>query len=250
MTVDLFDAQVGILGAKPGARDIVTPDDLLAVMDRFGIGRALVRIAPPDLETDVVLSNSKLYEACARDGRLVPCPVVVPNTAGDLPSEGEQVADAIARGAGAVWARFEADGWLPAAWISDRIFSALAERRIPVFVTAPMLPPPRLAEIADRFPDLPLIYAEVGYRDQRVLLALLERFSSVHLSIGYNYRVQGGIEQLTERVGARRLLFGTGFAQSEPMGTVMQLLCADLSEQQKRQIGCENLQHLMGGIRR
>jgi len=250
VAVELFDVQTGILGARPGERSVATAEDLVSTMARTGISGAVVRVAPADSEGDWTFSNRKLYEACAKHPELVPCPVVVPNSGEDFASEEEQVAEAISRGAGAAWVRMEADHWVVAEWLSDRLFGALTERRLPVYVAAGSLSPTGLAQLAGSFPDLPVIYAEVGYRDQRILLPLLERFGNISLSIGKNYRVQGGIEQSVRRLGAGRLLFGSGFPDAEPAGAMMQLLYADIAEDDKRQIGSGNIRRLMGEIRR
>ena len=249
MSIDLFDVQAGILGATPAKRDVVAADDLLAEMARLQIARALVRVAPVDLEFDLPFCNRKLYDACAGSDKLVPCPAVAPNTGGDLPDERQQVDEAIRQGAGAVCIRPAADCWLIADWLSDRLFEALVERRMPLYVSKAALPPTELAELAGRFAELPILYAELDYRHQRILLPLLERFANVHLSIGNNFTVHRGIEQFVERLGPGRLLFGTGFPDAEPMGAAMQLLYADVADAAKRQIGSENMERLMEGIR-
>ena len=250
MTIELFDVQTGILGARPGERGVATAEDLVSTMGRIGINGALVRVAPADSEGDWAFSNRKLYEACAKHPELVPCPAVLPNTGEDFASEEEQVADALTHGAGAAWVRMEADHWIIAEWLSDRLFGALTERRVPVYIAAESLSPTGVTGLAGRFPDLAIVYAEVGYRDQRILLPLLERFGNISLSIGKNYRVQGGIEQFVGRLGAGRLLFGSGFPDAEPMGTAMQLLYADIPEDDKQQIGSGNIRRLMGEILR
>ena len=112
------------------------------------------------------------------------------------------------------------------------------------------MPTEQLAELAGRFERLQIIYADVDYRTQRVLLPLLKRFPNVHFSIGLNYRVFGGIQQICEQVGAEQLLFGSGLPAADPMAAVTQLMYADISDEQKQQIGSGNMQRLMEGIQR
>ena len=64
MDTPLFDVQAGFGGLKPGSRDVYSAAALLADMDRLQIAKALVRIAPEDLDKDVELSNQMLYDAC------------------------------------------------------------------------------------------------------------------------------------------------------------------------------------------
>ncbi len=248
--IDLFDVQVGVLGVARGEHCGVSGEELLASMRRLKIARSLVRIAPSEQEWDLPASNAKLYEACEGLTELIPCPIVAPATGGDLPGEADQVCDAIGRGAAAVWIRPGADHWFIADWLSDALFEALGERQMPVFISATALSLAQLAELAGRFASLPIIYAEMQYRDQRALLPLLKRFANVRLSIGQNYRVFGGIRQIVEQVAPDRLLFGSGFPAADPMAAIAQLLYAEISDEHKQQIGSGNMDRLMEGIRR
>jgi hypothetical protein len=105
MPITLFDAFCGFGGSLPGETARPSAEELLAEMSRLDIGRALVRIAPEDLDQDVAASNARLYAACAGRPELLPCPIVLPATGGDFPPEEEQVASHLARGCGAVWIR-------------------------------------------------------------------------------------------------------------------------------------------------
>ena len=250
MRIDLFDAQAAILTDTPGVREEVTAGELLASMKRFDISRALVRTEPTASELDVPRTNARLYEACADHPELAPCPAVIPNTAGDLADEQQQIAEAIDHGAGSVCIRPAHDHWLIADWLSDRLFEAMTARCMPVYVAAPAVGFAEVADLASRYEELPILLAEVGYRDQRILVPLLERFGNIHLITGWNYRVQGGIEQLARRAGADQVLFGGGFPNGEPMTSITQLTYADLPEGDLRKIGSGNFERLMEGIRR
>jgi predicted TIM-barrel fold metal-dependent hydrolase len=80
--------------------------------------------------------------------------------------------------------------------------------------------------------------------------ALLESFPNVLLSMGSNYTVHGGIEDIVKRFGAGRLLFGTGSPKAEPAMAVLQLVYADIPDADRQAIGSENLDRLIGGIHR
>ena len=251
MTIELFDAQCGFGGASQGSRQILPCHELLESMQRLEIARSLVRIVPAGaMEGAFSLTNARLYDACTRRDGLAPCPIVVPNSGSDVPDEAEQVADAIAHGAGAVCIRPKEDYWRIVDWLSDPLFEALAERRMPLFVSAEALDAEALGELAGRFECLPILYGEMGYRSQRVLLPLVKRFGNVRLIVGGVHCVEGGIEQFVEQVGPERLLFGTGFPNHEPMTAIAHLMYADISDQQKQQIGSGNLAALIGEIRK
>jgi predicted TIM-barrel fold metal-dependent hydrolase len=108
----------------------------------------------------------------------------------------------------------------------------------------------QVGELATRFPSLPIIVAGVTYRQQRTLLPLLEAFPRLHLSLGSNYTVHRGIEELVSIVGPDRLLFGTGFPQAESMAAITQLMYAEISNDDKQLIGAANLRRLISEIER
>jgi hypothetical protein len=249
MSIPLFDIQASILGYAANTTESVTPDELLASAGRLGITRTLVRRAATIGGTaDAMHDNEVIYAACEPNAQLVPCPAVVPNTAYDLPSEDDQIAAAIEHGAAAICIRCAHDHWFVADWVSDVLFTALSERKMPVYVDSDVLGQGALASLAGRFPDLPLIYAHISYREQRTLLPLLERFANVYVSIGNPYNVHMGVEQLAARVGAERILFGSGFPSSEQAPSVTYLMYAKLSAEEKELIGSGNMERLTGAI--
>jgi uncharacterized protein len=250
MTTPLFDVQCGFGSVAPGSRDLLPAPALLAEMDRLGVARALVRMAPAALEIDIPLSNARLYADCAANPRLVPCPIVVPNGARDGNDETEQVDEAIRRGARAVVIRPRMDYWSVAPWCSGRLFEVLEERRLPVICLVADVSYDDVAALAGRYPNLPLIITAADYRSQRILLPLLEAFRSVSLSLGSNYVQQGGIEQCVATVGAQRLLFGTGFPEVDMTGAISYLSYSEIAAEEKQMIGAGNLDRLVQGVQR
>jgi predicted TIM-barrel fold metal-dependent hydrolase len=201
------------------------------------------------MDGDVVRSNAMLFAAAGGDERLVPCPVVLPAALGDVDGEGEQVAGFIARGARAVRIRPATDGWSMEPWCAAALFDALAAHRLPVVCDPKHVTTEQVAVLAGRWPDLPLIIAGAGYRQMRMLVPLMKTYANVYLSIGSNFTVHRGLESLAARVGAGRLLFGTGFPDAEPTMAITQLMYADLDDEQKRLIGAGNFQRLIGELR-
>jgi len=248
MPIPLFDVQTGFGGAKTGQPVPLPPEELLDEMERLSIDRALVRTVPDELERDWPAANAMLFDACESQPAWTPCPVVVPATADDYPPEEQQVAEHIARGAGAAWIRVAKDFWNLCDWVCGPLLRALEARRLPVFCLERDVTVEQVADLAARCPDLPILFAGVDYREQRTLLPLLRSFPNVHLSLGNNYTMHGGIEQFVAKVGADQLLFGTGFPDAEPMGAVTQLTYADVSDADKAKIGSGNVERLLEGI--
>jgi predicted TIM-barrel fold metal-dependent hydrolase len=250
MTIPLFDVQCGFGSTAPGSREALSAEALLGEMDGAGIARALTRMLPAALEIDIPWSNRHLYAACAADPRLIPCPIVAPNGARDLQAEHAQVNEAIDHGAGAVTIRPRMDYWSLTPWCSDRLFTALETRRMPLICQIGETTYDDVAGLAARYPALPLLLVGADYRSQRILLPLLEAFHNIYLSIGSNYIVHRGIEQCVATVGARRLLFGTGFPDVDMPAHISLLMYAEIADDEKRLIGAGNLERLMQGVQR
>jgi len=83
-----------------------------------------------------------------------------------------------------------------------------------------------------------------------MLVPLMKTFQKVHLAIGSDYTAHRGIEMFVAAVGAKRLLFGTGFPEAESMSAVTQLMYAEIRHVQKRLIGAGNLKRLIAEIKR
>ena len=250
MSIELFDVQCGFGGITPGDPVVVGADDLAEEMARLHISAALPRTAPEDHAADVLTSNAALYAAHEKHPALIPCPAVVPSRNGGMPPVQDQISTHIKQGSGAVCVRPSEDYWSLAPWACGRLFLALQERRMPVVCLQKFVSLEQVGQLAERFPSLPIIVAGAGYREQRILLPLLEAFPRVYLCLGSNYTVHRGIEELVSAVSARRLLFGTGFPQAEAMSAVTQLMYADISDDDKHLIGAANMERLISEIER
>lgn len=248
MPITLFDAFSGFGGSTPGERTIIPLERLINEMAHVDISQALVRITPIELDTDVIASNERLYFACRRHQTLVPCPVVLPGTAGDVASDEEQVTYHLKQGAGAVCIRPERDYWNLAPWNSDALFHALEESRLPVACLDALVPLDQVASLAGRYPDLRILLMQTNYRQVRSVTPLLRAFGSLYLVLGQACAAHTGIEHWCREIGASRLLFGTGFPVSEPMAAVTYLMYADISSEERQFIGSGNMERLQKEI--
>ncbi|MHB9130601.1 MAG: amidohydrolase family protein [Armatimonadota bacterium] len=248
MSITLFDVQAGFGGASRGKPEVASASELLAAMQQLNIAKSLVRMYPDEFDTDQQLSNALLYHGCAGHPELISCPVVLPAVGGDFALEEAQVDEHIRREAGAVVVRPGADSWLLTPWASGKLFQVLEKRKMPVICLERQVPMEQVAELAGRYPALPLIFAEVGYRQHRGLLSLLAAFPNIYLSIGNCFTAHKGIEQIVELYGAERLLFGSGYPLAEPMAAITQLMYAGINDEQRQLIGAGNLQRLIEGI--
>lgn len=244
----LIDCHVGM--RLPNAGDQVAPGGAVAAeMARLQIEGALVRPYPDRDTFDVPAANAHLFEVCRQVPSLTPCPIAIPNSAKDLQPEPDMVADFIARGARCVLIRPTQDYWLPVPWVADRLFLALQDRRMPVLCLESAVGLEKVAELAQRYPQLRLILAGVGYRSLRNLVGLLESFPNIHLCIGGAFSLHCGLEFLVKHLGAKRLIFGTGFPETDAMAAVTMLMYSGLSDADRELIGHGNIEALFQEVR-
>lgn len=103
--------------------------------------------------------------------------------------------------------------------------------------------------VMSEFPELTVIITNVGcWPSARYLYPLLAGYPNVYLETG-DLTMLRGYEEISERFGTERLLFGTNFP-SNSMGCAQSaLIGANLSQRQKDQIASENLSRLIQEVR-
>jgi predicted TIM-barrel fold metal-dependent hydrolase len=196
---------------------------------------------------------------CGRQ-RLHPCWVIVPHHTGEMPHP-EKLAPALL-GSGARMARI----FCGEKYYSERLdpfaYGALLEmlehHRIPLMVEFEVkdngggaldtLNTKDLRSVLDSFPQLRLILAcpkSTGMN--RVLFPMMERYEHLALETS-GYQLFGGLEVMTTRFGAKRLLYGSRAPYFDPAPGMIALQYAELEETQKQLIAGENLRKLFSEV--
>ncbi len=233
-----------------------SPEDLLADMDLYGVEQTLV-YSGLAYEYHAMTGNRELAALIAGRPGLQAAWVVGPHQAGLYPPPGELVAEMLQ--SGAVAARFFWGGTLAETTFPDRdtydaLWGELQRRRVPTLVgfdEAATITGPHLGQMTEMlrdFPELPVIlsFARMA-RDYSVLFDRLERHPNLHVEttgLMSNYV----IEDLVQRFGAERLIFGSNFPWYKAGQTRVALAYAEISEEQKALIAGANLRRLIGGI--
>ena len=227
-------------------RPAASADELLARMDRAGIERALVwHVAQKDY--GVPTGNRLLAQAIAghRD-RLTGCWAIMPNQMGELPEPEEFCANMAEAGVRALAAFPRPHNYVLRRESCGPILEAMVARRIPLIlpVTSAVGWDAAYALLAE-FPDLVCILGSVNtWGTVRFVFPLLEKYAHVYLDIS-EYILDGGIEAVAERCGARRMLFGTAFPSRPHGGMMLALKHAEISARDRQAVAAGNLERLL-----
>jgi predicted TIM-barrel fold metal-dependent hydrolase len=227
----------------------ITPQALLAEMDRFGIAEALVYHAmgmdgfPPE-------GNERLMREIEGYSRLYPCWVLLPNT-GEMPSPAQLVQEMRARGVRAARMIPNLHRYYFTETNVGDVLAALEAARIPLFVDFSPLhwsstntDYTRLDELCGKYPNLPFIVVGEGPGAPRRLFPFWHKHSNLYLETSY-YQVHQGLSEIANRFGKERLLFGTGLPVRAPGPPLTQLRYDFLTDEQREAMGGGNLRRLL-----
>ncbi len=215
---------------------------LLAEMEYLGIVQALVmhswasRWSPR-------LGNAKLDELIADQANLYPCYVGLPGATEELAEPAEFAAHVRAQN-GAVRLFPANHQWDFADWCADSLLAALEAAAVPALIEIGQTNWSQVAAVLERYNGLPLIIMETSYRINRHIYPLFEKYDNLYLET-HTYQTPWGLEDVSKRFGADRLIFGTSLPDMEGGAAIGQVLYADLSEADKAKIAGGNLRHLL-----
>jgi len=103
-----------------------------------------------------------------------------------------------------------------------------------------------LLSLAEKFPDIPIVYMQGMWDELVTMLDLMRHRENILVDTSWLHTPQV-IELITEKFGAERMVFGTGYG-SHNGASIAALLYSDISESQRELIGHKNLERLLGLI--
>lgn len=99
------------------------------------------------------------------------------------------------------------------------------------------------------FPHITCILCNTGnWGSDRYFRPLLENYNNVYLESSFLSIGDGVIEGIVKKYGSKRIVFGSNFPIYYPESTMLQLIHADITDDQKRDIACGNLERLIGEV--
>ncbi len=253
--LSFFDCDVGVGSTGFGYPATKTPAALLAVMDRYGIGEALVYDRGAH-ESGLFDRFDFILDFCRQSPRLHPTIPIVPPATGEQPPVAELIALIAEKGVKAVRACPNAHHFEFDAASLGPLLEALQEHRVPLIHSSmrvqdhPWNHAPawrNIQEVAVAFPDLPIVVVYTGMLQGRRLLPLLERCPNVLADL--TCQTFQFVEFVVERFGSGRLVLASHYPAEDPALYTTSLQYADIPEQARTDIASGNLRRLLEAMR-
>ena len=221
----------------------LSKEEMLEKFERYGIERAMMRYEYSATGIPRV-GNMELLDKIKDDPGLFPVWYALPHYTGDFPEPEELIKQMQANDVRML--TLVGGNWTIGEWTCGELFSALEKHKIPL-----LLPLARfnggfagLYAVLKDHPKLRLIVTAVSYTCLRDLYPLLQMFPELRVCTS-TLRTQMGIEEVAEKFGAERLIFGTGMPGISGASSVALITYCKLDEARKQMIAAGNLERLL-----
>lgn len=250
MNITFFDINLFMGRQIKGTyRPVTSAEQLVEVMDEKGIDKALVwHIAQYDYS--VPEGNKLLSETIAGKERLYGCWTILPPQTGEI--AGTKTFFKIMKKERIFGLRVFPDEhrFLLNRVVFGKFMDEMVRRKIPLLVSlARGMGWPGVYSLLAEFPDLVCVICDTGiWGTDRYFRPLLEHYNNVYIETSLILIADRGLEKLVHDYSSKRFLFGTGFPERIPEAAMLQLIHADITDTDKREIASGNLERLISEI--
>lgn len=232
---DLFDVNMRLGPSGIHGELALHADGLLQEMDRFFIRQGLISHWECE-EYDVVLGNETLAREIGP--RMMPAWGVLPGAPFlELLAARKPAAVRLTP------ARQQSNFSL-ARWLTGDLFDYLQQHAVVTLIASADIGWDDVATLLENFPRLPLVVLETGYRADRYLFPLLERFPTLHFDSS-TYLAHRQLEAFVESHGPDRVLFGTRLPLYTPAASLGVLASSRIADAERLAIAGGNLRRLL-----
>ncbi len=221
--------------------------DAAAIRDhlsRFGFSGALIGSMASWLHDPLVgNAEASLVAAELADLGARPCWSAVPATPGELADPAALVDRAAAEGVAAFRLFPDTHRFALTDPGLDEFFAAMIRHGLPLWLDLAEAGWGLIDTLLGRHPDLVVVISQVGYRELRYLIPLLDRHPGLHLDL-VNLATHQVLEWLHRHGYGDRMIFGSGFGVRDPAEAVYRLHGAGLNDAVITAIGHGNAQRL------
>ena len=255
MKLRFFDSNVFMGCSSRGTyKPAASGKILLEYMDNAGIEKALVWHIAQE-EYSPVEGNRLLSSLIRNEEKLFGCWTVLPPQGGEM-DLGENFFSKMKEEKIIALRIFPDQGnnhqhrFLLNRIVFGDFMDEITRRKIPLFLTVVNgVNWQFIYDFLAEFPYITCILSNTGnWGSDRYFRPLLENYENVYLESGFLSIGDGVIEDLVTKYGSKRIVFGTGFPKFYPESVMLQLIHADITEEQKMDIACGNLERLISEV--
>jgi len=244
--LEFFDCNCSIgRTVYPFSGDLSTPDDLLKEMDCAGIDKALVfhtfsRDVNPMLGNDILIEQIKNYK------NLFPVWTVLPHQTGEMlpPDKLLKVMENKGIKAVRLYPTKDFQSFSISEWNSGKLLSALENAYIPLMMDIEINGWDVIQGLISKYPKLPVIAMNVSYRHNRFTYPLFEKYSNIYVETS-RYFGAGVIEDVYEKFGSGKIIFGTNSPQYTGTSAISMITYAEIPDEAKQAIASDNLKRII-----
>ncbi|NJD04270.1 MAG: hypothetical protein FIA99_17125 [Ruminiclostridium sp.] len=229
----------------PPFRYAETAVELIQEMEYCGIDEAVVYHTAQKDYTPLE-GNRIVVEETMNYPTLHPAWAILPEQTGEQPNPGKFIKLMKENNVKVLYA-FPGDH----AYLLDRLgfgslLDTLIEHSIPLFMKVNW---DLMRSVLGEFPNLTLVGVGSGPHGQdRLFRPLLERYPGFYLDTS-TYLQDGGIEDICKCYGAKRLLFGTGYPRNCSGSSLLRIMTAEISEEERALICHGNIERLLQEVK-
>ncbi|HQO36032.1 MAG TPA: amidohydrolase family protein, partial [bacterium] len=211
----IYDASVAI-GTQmvPFEGDLSLPADILQRMDRYPIRKA-VCFHHAAIENHPNLGNRLLMEQLSGEKRLLPQWVILPDSTREFPDPEDLAVLLKQNGVRSVRMAPRTHSYPLTPWCCGTLLELLERYGIPIFISVAEIEWNDLAMVLTAFPELKIVLTDTGYRIGRKVYPLLYQFENLFMEFS-DYVIHWGLEDLCERFGPERFVYGSGLGRWDP----------------------------------
>lgn len=219
--------------------DVTTAEDLISLMDKFGVDRATI-CSLNSILYDHVEGNKEVYEATKRyPNRFIGITTLYPHYKSSL-EEFERCIDDYGMRCLELQPRYHNyklnDGTV------DPFLDVAIKRKIPVIIPLclsmnfnfPRVKMSEVSRLVNTYPEATYIIGKFSYEIEEVL-RLMKQHSNIFVETS-GLQLMYGIERLVEEVGAERILFGSGMPIQEVGPALAKIQKAEIKEEERELI--------------
>lgn len=236
----IIDVNMAI-GERDSCGETVTPEAVLAQMALYRIDHAVCYHAHALL--DPKSGNAKMKDIAEKsEGKIGVSAVMDPMLGADsLPGTGGLIERLKAFRPESLHIFPDNARTVFSAFYWDEIFATADALQLPVVVDDdyPQDFFARLPEVAAQYPGAKFVLVRYGLCRGRHVMPLLQKCKNVYFTVE-NMLDNDQIEEILERAGVEKLLFGTSWPRLSPSGALGIALYADIPEQEREKILYKN----------